>query len=178
MGGLHCFDTLETCPGRLGRAHAPEPTHTHAHTRTGRKVETKRKRVLCFPLLIRSHAVPSFPYISSFFFFFLSLPLSRSIADRHIYLSPGINLEQPFLRMMIVNDNGNFLTVNLQLMSSKFAVFFFFFFAFNAALHGGHISSTSVTFTGCNDTRRRHLDLSHPHAALPKHPSGNSPASF
>lgn len=105
-------------------------TRTHAHTRAhtaGRKVETKRKRVLCFPLLIRSHAVPSFPYISSFFFFFLSLPLSRSIADRHIYLSPGINLEQPFLRMMIVNDNGNFLTVNLQLMSSKFAVFFFFF---------------------------------------------------
>lgn len=113
-------------------------------------------------------------------FFFLSWFLASPLFGKHrnkwqagpINPPEGINLEVQSPRMMAVNENGNFWRPICHWCPVKAQQC-----CFNAAPRAGRTSFNSVTFTGCYDTRRRHLT----HLICmrrSKQPPGNSPTAF
>lgn len=95
MEALHCFDALKHAHGLLNCAH----THTHTNPHTDTKIKTKR-----------DYFLSGIVFLLSYFLVlrhFNSLTHELDICKTR-RISVCINLEQLFLWMMIVNDNGNF----------------------------------------------------------------------
>lgn len=126
---------------------------THTHKPTQRYKVQERGGCICVTSL--TSPFQPFSYLPFFFGIFFLINTGPTLKPARGHKSQAA---------ISKNDDSKwgwwFLTANLPLMSCKLN------FCFNATIQGIHTSFNSVTFTGYNDTHRRHLDLSHLHAAL------------